>query len=181
MKYIDDGMSKQKYFTEEDRSKRKDERRLQMKGYARRPDVMIHRKKYRHDYYIANREKVKEYLRRPGVARRRKRYMRKYMLGWKNKNKEKTRATARETNIALKQEVYAHYGGGCRRCGFGDIRALSIDHINGGGNRHRKEIGRGNSFWRWLKKNNYPSGFQILCMNCQFIKRYENKELEAIK
>lgn len=69
------------------------------------------------------------------------------------------------------------YGGVvCKRCGFDDIRALSIDHVNGGGNKHRRELGKsatGSWFYRWLVKNGFPEGFQVLCMNCQFIKRHE--------
>ena len=71
-----------------------------------------------------------------------------------------------------KIRVLTHYGGGklaCVQCGFSDIRALSIDHIDNSGAQHRKTYGR-NLYW-WLEKNNYPDGFQTLCMNCQFIKR----------
>ena len=32
------------------------------------------------------------------------------------------------------------------------------------------------NLYNWLIKNNFPSGFQTLCMNCQFIKREENRE-----
>jgi hypothetical protein len=56
-----------------------------------------------------------------------------------------------------------------------NIKALSIDHINGGGGKHRKESNI-THFYNWLKKNNYPTGFQTLCLNCQFIKRYDAKE-----
>lgn len=48
---------------------------------------------------------------------------------------------------------------------------LIIDHIDGGGTKHRKEVGKGAAFYRWLEKNNYPLNFQVLCMNCQFGKR----------
>lgn len=54
------------------------------------------------------------------------------------------------------------------------MACLSIDHIKGGGNKHLKLI-KGN-LYNWLIKNNFPTGFQTLCMNCQFIKRYENNE-----
>lgn len=81
---------------------------------------------------------------------------------------------------AIKAEVLTHYGGGtlaCVRCGFSDIRALSIDHISGNGTEEKKRLGRaGTEFYRWLRQNLYPKGYQTLCMNCQFIKREENKE-----
>ena len=77
----------------------------------------------------------------------------------------------------LKTEVLTHYGGGklaCVRCGFLDIRALSLDHIHGGG---RKERGNSSqSFYNRLKREGYPEGYQTLCMNCQFIKSEEKGE-----
>ena len=81
----------------------------------------------------------------------------------------------------LKLEVLTHYGNGkcaCVQCGFDDILALSIDHINGNGNEHRRVLGTtgGRPFYVWLKKNNYPEGYRTLCMNCQYIKRFKNKE-----
>jgi len=83
--------------------------------------------------------------------------------------------------IKLKFEIISHYSNNkmeCMKCGFKDMRALSIDHIHGGGRKHRKQLGIISNFYEWLKKNNYPEGYQVLCMNCQFIKRLENKECE---
>jgi hypothetical protein len=51
-----------------------------------------------------------------------------------------------------------------------DIDCLTVDHIDGGGSRHRKQIGNGHTY-RWLKKHNYPSGYQVLCFNCNWKKR----------
>ena len=81
----------------------------------------------------------------------------------------------------LKLEVITHYGNGkcaCINCGFTDVRALSIDHINGNGVQHRKALGirGGRQFYVWLKKNGFPEGYQTLCMNCQYIKRSQDKE-----
>ena len=81
--------------------------------------------------------------------------------------------------------VLEHYSQGklaCAYCGFNDIRALSIDHINGGGEKARREAGvSGDGFYRWLIKNNFPDGLQVLCMNCQFIKRHTNNEFPNTK
>lgn len=87
----------------------------------------------------------------------------------------------RKQRIRLKIEVLTHYCGGLPKCkcGYEDIRALSIDHTNGGGGRHRKELKEiygHTKIYQWLKNNGYPLGFQVLCMNCQFIKRIENDE-----
>ncbi len=81
--------------------------------------------------------------------------------------------------IALKLSILTHYGDGecaCVKCGFNDIRALSIDHINGGGTAHRKIVGSGDRIYAWLVRNDYPQGFQTLCMNCQFVKRTEDRK-----
>jgi hypothetical protein len=72
----------------------------------------------------------------------------------------------------------------CQRCGFDDIRALSIDHINGGGRKHTREMklrSDGRALYEWIKEDNYPQGFQVLCMNCQWIKRDENLECSSHK
>lgn len=79
----------------------------------------------------------------------------------------------------LKLETFGHYSPElkCQRCGFSDIRTLSIDHINGRGYEQRKLISSGSNMYRWLRNNDYPEGYQVLCMNCQWIKRVENREL----
>jgi hypothetical protein len=97
-----------------------------------------------------------------------------------------SKMNARKQRCRMKLETLKHYSPDvkCVRCGFSDIRALSIDHVNGDGAKHRKEvfgngrIGTGFRFYYWLKNNCYPTGFQVLCMNCQFIKRTENNEVD---
>ncbi len=105
---------------------------------------------------------------------------------WFRKNKERVapikimRERARRDKI--KDEVLSHYSNSdypvCIKCGFDDIRALSIDHINEDGSEQRKHLSAakhgGARFYKWLKNNNYPDGYQTLCMNCQFIKRIEH-------
>ena len=94
----------------------------------------------------------------------------------KQKNSPLVKLTKRESAHLLKTRVLSHYSNPrgipiCNNCGEQDIDILCIDHINGGGWRHRRKLGlSGNMFYRWLKKNNYPKGYQTLCMNCQFIK-----------
>lgn len=88
-------------------------------------------------------------------------------------------------NNRIKNEVLTYYGGGklaCAKCGFTNIWALTIDHIDGKGADHRKQIGHitGKKFYLWLKANNYPTGYQTLCWNCQWIKRHENKECQNV-
>jgi hypothetical protein len=91
--------------------------------------------------------------------------------------KEKINSYNRNWYLEYKQKVFDHYGWTCACCGETEKAFLSIDHINGGGCQHRKQIKKdghksGVSIYVWLIKNNFPTGFQTLCMNCQFGKRY---------
>jgi hypothetical protein len=100
----------------------------------------------------------------------RKKYNRKYL----ENNRDRHREINRQWEIKKKIEILTYYGDGipaCVLCGHNKINSLSIDHINGGGLKHRKSIGNrngGNTFYRWLSKNNFPDGYRTLCMNCQF-------------
>jgi len=77
----------------------------------------------------------------------------------------------RKTNrTKLKAEVITHYGGKCACCGEAELSFLCMDHIEGGGNKHRREEGKAKELTNWLKRNNYPEGFQVLCANCNLSK-----------
>lgn len=66
----------------------------------------------------------------------------------------------------------------CKNCGFEDYRALQIDHINGGGNKQREKLKSTALSIVFLEKEIRLKGkeeYQILCANCNWIKRSENK------
>ncbi len=73
-------------------------------------------------------------------------------------------------------------GNKCKQCGFDDIRALQIDHINGGGNKEYEKYGNSNVYYFYLthfekaKKN-----IQVLCANCNMIKTQTNNERRYIE
>lgn len=79
----------------------------------------------------------------------------------------------------LRAEVLEVMGNKCARCGFADWRALQIDHVNGGGTEHRK-TNRAHpvTYLREVREAVLAESkeFQLLCANCNWIKRYENKE-----
>ena len=80
---------------------------------------------------------------------------------------------AKLRNEKLKTEVFNHYGNRCACCEETIKKFLTIDHINNDGAIHRKNI-NGRNVYRWLKKNGYPAGFQILCYNCNLGKARNN-------
>lgn len=80
---------------------------------------------------------------------------------------------------SLKEAVLNHYGNNstaCVNCGINDIRVLCIDHINNDGKEHREYVGGDNRIYNWLIDNDFPPGFQTLCMNCNWIKYREQKK-----
>lgn len=88
----------------------------------------------------------------------------------------------RRYNAKIKMLVLQHYSPTsppcCVKCGFEDFRVLQLDHLNGGGNKQRVKLGnlQGTRFYRWLIVNDFPNGFQVLCANCNVVKRYEERE-----
>jgi len=77
----------------------------------------------------------------------------------------------------LRDIVLEMLGEKCVKCGFSDVRALQIDHINGGGHKESTERTR-NKYIIIIesilaKENKY----QLLCANCNWIKRVENNEI----
>jgi len=68
----------------------------------------------------------------------------------------------------MQHEAILAYGGyKCACCGETEPKFLSLDHVNNDGAEHRRnENLSGATLYKWLKDNDYPDGFQVLCMNC---------------
>ena len=95
----------------------------------------------------------------------------------------KTRIYRHEATRAAKIDIINRYSGGksvCCQCGHGDLDTLQLDHTNYTSPdrlRKRKTGMRyytGCFLYAWLKKRGYPSGYQVLCANC-------NVKKEAIR
>lgn len=92
------------------------------------------------------------------------------------KDKEYSKVSGKKAAQLLKAECFQFYGGKCHCCGETKIEFLTLDHEQGNGNIHRiglfKHNVGGTHMYRWLKKNLYPKGYTILCMNCNWATRY---------
>ena len=84
-------------------------------------------------------------------------------------------STKRQREVLAR--IHEKYRPRCNSCGFDrDVRALQIDHVQGGGSAEIKG-GRGAGLAYYLRVLKDTTGrYQLLCANCNKIKRYENKE-----
>lgn len=87
--------------------------------------------------------------------------------------KDRQNKYLREKGAVAKDLVINFYSKGkniCNCCGESMKCFLSIDHIDGGGSKHRRDTKTrgGKKFYIWLVRNNYPDGYQVLCFNCNF-------------
>lgn len=93
-------------------------------------------------------------------------------------NKQIRAQYLRTWRLKLKNAAYALLGEICASCAFADRRALQIDHVFGDGFLRNKinGVGRGDSSSVYQEVLKEPERFQILCANCNWIKRVQNQE-----
>lgn len=160
------------------------ERRLQyMNEYRKRNKEKIseqkkkHYKKHRNyylNYYSTHREHIKELA---------KACYRKHKAEGKIFNTPKAAEFAKQYRLRIKFKLFDILGKKCVHCGFSNTRALQIDHVHGSGNKHRKKIGRNHQYFLYVfnEIKNGSNDYQLLCANCNSIKKYEMQEMHQKK
>lgn len=85
---------------------------------------------------------------------------------------------SRRKYVETKDTVLELLGNKCKRCKISDKRVLCVDHINGGGSADISQKGRGVNYYKQLIELilNGSEEYQLLCHNCNWIKRHENDE-----
>ncbi len=103
-------------------------------------------------------------------AERRARYFSKHS----DRHRKSIREYQRRTRIAAIDIL----GAKCALCGFDDVRALQIDHINGGGGKELAKC-NGTAYYNKVIRSvlNKENKYQLLCANCNWIKRVTNSEI----
>ena len=117
--------------------------------------MLVSRKKYKKQWYEANKTRENKRSR-----------------DYYEANKERIAEQTKRKNQEIKKAVMSYYSEGfpkCKCCGEFGLDFLSIDHVNGGGTQHRRLVA-GTVLYRWLIKNNFPDGYQVLCFNCNCAK-----------
>src|SRR5205085_10339966 len=132
---------------------------------------------YNRKRYSENRESRlaahKEWVRNNKAYK--KRYDQKYWAATSQEARQRQNDRLRIYYRRVTQKVFGLYGNKCARCGFDDSRALQLDHIDGGGRRLKEE--RGPRLCAEILAGKHPRHkFQLLCANCNWIKRWERGE-----
>ena len=79
--------------------------------------------------------------------------------------------------LVIKEAVFQAYGGWqCACCGETERLFLTLDHVENNGAEERRKISgkrtsAGYQTYTVLFRQDFPSGYQVLCMNCQHGKR----------
>ena len=135
--------------TDEERRARKKKYR---KEYNLRPEVIARKKAKNKEYRERNKDKIDKYRREVEIPKNRKLAIEVFSVYSK-----------RHSNSDIPC---------CRCCGINEhMEFLTIDHIDGRAHLSEKEKElHSKGLNSWLKKNNYPDGFQILCFNCNMAK-----------
>lgn len=93
----------------------------------------------------------------------------------------KNARTPERRNLRRKQRIIVveSLGGVCTLCEVNDFRVLQIDHIEGGGIKDRDSYAAASVYYKKVAENylNDLGKYQLLCANCNWIKRYENNEV----
>jgi len=154
------------------------------KKYRARPEVKAKKKEYTKEYKVRPEVKAKaskyakEYNARPEIKKR----------DTEIRNRPENLTSAKNERDDRRLKILQHYSKRhsnsdipcCRCCGENfHVDFLEIDHITG-----KKQMDlepelvilgyssqlRNQNLHRWIIKNNFPEGFQILCTNCNFAK-----------
>ena len=91
---------------------------------------------------------------------------------WRRDNLDRFRANARRTmtkqRATARKAVLDGYGNACACCHEDRSEFLALDHVGGGGAKHRRELGATSSHrvYRDVIAREFPPEFRLLCHNC---------------
>lgn len=99
---------------------------------------------------------------------------------WYAKNVKVRKNYMQAYHQRIRNAIFEILGKQCVNCGFDDIRALQIDHIEGGGHKEKSKITT--HYFKFVLGEILKGStkYQVLCANCNWIKRAENKEVRRI-
>lgn len=88
-------------------------------------------------------------------------------------NRKIVREKATQQRDKFRKAIIENYGSACAFCSFSDERALQLDHINGDGFKEKKDA----TYYKKHAQEPDRKRYQLLCANCNWIKRYEDDRI----
>lgn len=135
-------------------------------------------------YRDANKDRYAEHARRRSDRRKNDSVFREQC---KAKERKYDIAHGRERSVTqmqlmrrLRARALSHLGGVCAVCRFSDHRALQFDHVRGGGTAERVKLKRSQYAIYKQVLADVTGKFQLLCANCNWIKRHDNDEFSRV-
>lgn len=134
-------------------------------------------KKYRKDYYQNRKEDIKK-KRRDYVASNPEKVSTYNQQYFKNHPGAFVIAE-RKSRRKLKEDAVARLGGKCVCCGEKEMEFLTVDHVNGGGKKHREDLKKAGksptqAIYRELRDAADVSMYRLLCWNCNSSAHFGN-------
>ena len=137
-------------------------------------------KEYNKKYYIKNREKILLKNNKYNNDNKDNLSIKKkdWIINNPTRAKEINKKKGNKYNRKLRVKIIDMMGGKCVHCGFDDYRALQIDHVEGDGTKERKIYNNRSLYYKLIiiDLDNNGNKYQLLCANCNWIKRVENNE-----
>ena len=178
--------------------KRAYDRKSRKAFYERHKELCQQRNR---EYQHTHREHMREWYRE--YYQRNKDRIQTKNIKWAENNPDKVRAIRDEYYQRTRQHYSDWYKAhrtkrkrilfdilgqhNCIKCGFSDIRALQFDHINGKGGKlnlklwnHRSLTEKAIGYYI-MHPDEARKMFQVLCANCNWIKRSDNNECIVIQ
>lgn len=129
------------------------------------------------EYYLKNKDRLK--AQNKEWRQKNRETINKKSNQYYHSHAEKSKEYLVKSRDRLKQEVFGHYTEGnkikCFICGEDHMECLTIDHIDGKKSDINRSAIRKNLYF-WLKKNNYPDGFRVICSNCNLKRMAQDVE-----
>lgn len=139
---------------------------------------------YSRQWRLKNPDKVKKYNKdkydrdkicNPERLKRKQLKVKEWMIKNRETHREYQKKWSQNKLGEIKNKIFDKLGNSCKKCGYSDKRALCIDHKNGGGYKEIRSLTVFNYYKKVLEDTS--DSYQILCHNCNWIKRSENNEV----
>ena len=123
------------------------------------------------EYRANNREQIKEYNREWQASNRER--IKASRRDYEARNQERITSYQHKRRTDDNRELLELLGNECKCCGEAYLPALAVDHVNGDGAEHKKELRYNPShsyFLKHLKAGTLKRPIQLLCHNCNIAK-----------